>query len=111
MSVSPPTRTIPDNLADLVGNTPMVRLTRVAPECDAELIAKLEAYNPGGSVKDRIGVNMIDAMEAAGHIRPGTTLIEPTSGTVRLRGEASQPNSSPTRRAPCPKPVGVTKSN
>ena len=59
MSVSPPTRAIPDNLADLIGNTPMVRLTRVAPDCDAELIAKLEAYNPAGSVKDRIGVAMI----------------------------------------------------
>src|SRR4051794_22116686 len=55
MTVSPPARAIPDSLADLVGNTPMVRLTRVAPDCGAELIGKLESHNPGGSVKDRIG--------------------------------------------------------
>ena len=85
MSVSPPTRTIPDNLADLVGNTPMVRLTRVAPDCDAELIAKLEAYNPGGSVKDRIGVSMIAAAEAEGRIEPGrNTIVESTSGNTGL---------------------------
>jgi cysteine synthase len=85
MTVSPPTRTIPDNLADIVGNTPMVRLTRVAPDCGAELIAKLEAYNPGGSVKDRIGVSMIDAAEAEGRIEPGrNTIVESTSGNTGL---------------------------
>jgi hypothetical protein len=61
---------IPANLADLVGGTPMVRFTRVAPDCGAELIGKLEAYNPAGSVKDRIGVAMIDAAEAEGRIEP-----------------------------------------
>src|SRR5919106_5895791 len=66
VSVPPVTGVIPDNLADLVGNTPMVRLTRIAPDCGAELIGKLEAYNPAGSVKDRIGVAMIDAAEAEG---------------------------------------------
>jgi cysteine synthase len=85
MTVSPPTRTIPDNLADIVGNTPMVRLTRVAPDCDAELVAKLEAHNPGGSVKDRIGVSMIDAAEAEGRIEPGrNTIVESTSGNTGL---------------------------
>jgi len=85
MSVSPPTRAIPDNLADLIGNTPTVRLTRVAPDCDAELIAKLEAYNPAGSVKDRIGVAMIDAAEAEGRIQPGrNTIVEPTSGNTGI---------------------------
>jgi cysteine synthase len=85
VTVSPPTRTLPDNLADIVGNTPMVRLTRVAPDCDAELIAKLEAYNPGGSVKDRIGVSMIDAAEAEGRIEPGrNTIVESTSGNTGL---------------------------
>ena len=85
MSVSPPTRTIPDNLADLVGGTPMVRLTRLAPDCSAELIAKLEAYNPGGSVKDRIGVAMIEAAEAEGRIEPGrNTIVESTSGNTGL---------------------------
>jgi cysteine synthase len=85
MTVSPPTRTIPDNLADIVGDTPMVRLTRVAPDCGAELVAKLEAYNPGGSVKDRIGVSMIDAAEADGRIEPGrNTIVESTSGNTGL---------------------------
>src|SRR3954469_22919621 len=77
MSVSPPTRAIPENLADLVGNTPMVRLGRVAPDCGAEVIGKLESHNPGGSVKDRIGVAMIEAAEAGGLIEPGkSTIVE-----------------------------------
>jgi cysteine synthase A len=85
VSVSPPTRAIPDNLADLIGNTPMVRLTRVAPDCGAELIGKLEAYNPAGSVKDRIGVAMIEAAEAEGLIEPGrNTIVESTSGNTGI---------------------------
>jgi cysteine synthase A len=76
---------VPSNLADLVGGTPMVRFTRLAPECDAELIGKLEAYNPAGSVKDRIGVAMIDAAEAEGRIEPGrTTVVEATSGNTGI---------------------------
>ncbi|HYI36246.1 MAG TPA: cysteine synthase A [Thermoleophilaceae bacterium] len=79
--MSPPTA----NLADTVGDTPMVRLTRVAPDCGAELVAKLEAYNPAGSVKDRIGVAMIDAAEAEGRITPGkTTIVEATSGNTGI---------------------------
>src|SRR4051794_686964 len=78
---SPP----PANLADLVGDTPLVRFTRVAPDCGAELIGKLEAYNPAGSVKDRIGVAMIDAAEAEGIIEPGrTTIVEATSGNTGI---------------------------
>jgi cysteine synthase A len=85
MSVSPPRRAITANLADLVGGTPMVELTRVAPDCGAALIAKLEAYNPAGSVKDRIGVAMIDAAEAEGRIEPGrTTIVEATSGNTGI---------------------------
>src|SRR5215210_5693527 len=85
MSVSPPTRAIPDNLADIVGNTPMVRLTRLAPDCGAELVGKLEAYNPAGSVKDRIGVSMVDAAEAEGRIEPGrNTIVEATSGNTGI---------------------------
>jgi cysteine synthase len=76
---------IPANLADHVGNTPMVRFTRVAPDCEAELIGKLEAYNPAGSVKDRIGVSMIEAAEAEGRIEPGrTTIVEATSGNTGI---------------------------
>ncbi|MGI8750660.1 MAG: cysteine synthase A [Thermoleophilaceae bacterium] len=84
MSVSP-SRPVTANLADIVGGTPMVELTRVAPECDADLIAKLETYNPAGSVKDRIGVAMIDAAEAEGRIEPGrTTIVEATSGNTGI---------------------------
>jgi len=85
VDVSPPARAIPDSLADLVGNTPMVRLSRVAPDCGAELVGKLEAYNPAGSVKDRIGVAMIEAAEGEGRIEPGkTTIVEPTSGNTGI---------------------------
>jgi cysteine synthase A len=81
----PLTSAIPANLAHYVGNTPMVRFTRVAPDCGAELIGKLEAYNPAGSVKDRIGVAMIDAAEAEGRIEPGrTTIVEATSGNTGI---------------------------
>jgi cysteine synthase A len=85
MGVSPPARAICDNLAELVGGTPMVRLTRIAPEAGAELVGKLESYNPAGSVKDRIGVAMIDAAEAEGRIEPGrNTIVESTSGNTGL---------------------------
>jgi cysteine synthase A len=76
---------IPHNVADLVGRTPMVSFTRLTADLDAEVIGKLEAYNPAGSVKDRIGVAMIAAAEAEGRIEPGvTTVIEPTSGNTGL---------------------------
>jgi cysteine synthase A len=76
---------IPANLADLVGRTPMVRLTRLAPQCGADIVGKLEAYNPAGSVKDRIGVSMIEAAEAEGRIVPGrSTIVEATSGNTGI---------------------------
>jgi cysteine synthase A len=76
---------IPTSLADMVGGTPLVRLPRVAPDCAADLVGKLEAYNPAGSVKDRIGVAMIDAAEAEGRIEPGrTTIVEATSGNTGI---------------------------
>ena len=85
MSVSQSQGGLTANLADIVGDTPMVCLTRVAPDCGAELVAKLEAYNPAGSVKDRIGVAMIDAAEAEGKITPGkTTIVEATSGNTGI---------------------------
>jgi cysteine synthase A len=75
---------IPINIADHVGRTPMVQLTRIAPE-GVELFAKLEMLNPGGSVKDRIGVAMIEAAEAEGIIEPGrTTIVEATSGNTGI---------------------------
>jgi len=76
---------IPSNIAEHVGRTPIVQLTRVAPDAEAELFAKLEAFNPGGSVKDRIGVSMIEAAEAEGRIEPGrTTIVEATSGNTGI---------------------------
>jgi len=85
VSVSTVGRAIADNPSDLVGGTPMVRLGRLAPACGAELVAKLEAYNPAGSVKDRIGVAMIEAAEADGRIEPGrTTIVEATSGNTGI---------------------------
>ena len=85
MGVTSLGRAIPSNLSELVGGTPMVALTRLAPECGAELIGKLEAYNPAGSVKDRIGVAMIEAAEADGRIEPGrTTIVEATSGNTGI---------------------------
>src|SRR3954447_23704318 len=67
---------------DLVGGTPIVRLDRLAPPGGARLLAKLEFLNPGGSVKDRIGMAMIEAAERDGHLKPGGTIVEPTSGNT-----------------------------
>ncbi len=85
MEVTSPAGSIAATLADHVGGTPMVRFDRLAPECPAELVGKLEAYNPAGSVKDRIGVAMIEAAEAEGRIEPGrTTIVEATSGNTGI---------------------------
>lgn len=74
-----------DNPTQLIGNTPMVRLHRVTEGVNADIICKLEYFNPGLSVKDRIGVNMIEAAEKAGLITPGkTTIVEPTSGNTGI---------------------------
>src|SRR5918993_368658 len=75
-----------DSITETIGDTPLVRLKRLPAErgVEAEILVKLEFFNPIASVKDRIGVSMIDAMEAAGAIGPGTTLIEPTSGNTGI---------------------------
>jgi cysteine synthase A len=76
---------VPTNIAAHVGRTPIVQLTRMAPELDVEIFAKLESFNPGGSVKDRIGVSMIEAAERDGRIEPGaTTIVEATSGNTGI---------------------------
>ncbi|MCB8819456.1 cysteine synthase A [Microvirga rosea] len=74
------------SITETIGNTPLVRLNRLPKErgIDAEILVKLEFFNPISSVKDRIGVSMIDAMEAAGAIKPGATLVEPTSGNTGI---------------------------
>jgi cysteine synthase A len=76
---------IPTNISEHVGRTPIVQLTGVRPTDEVELFAKLESLNPGGSVKDRIGVSMIEAAERAGRIEPGrTTIVEATSGNTGI---------------------------
>jgi cysteine synthase A len=77
---------IPTNIAEHVGRTPMIRLTRILPDgLDVELYGKLESFNPGGSVKDRIGVAMLEAAEREGRIEPGrTTIVEATSGNTGI---------------------------
>jgi len=69
---------------DLIGHTPVVRLNRLPGKDDAEVWAKLENFNPGGSVKDRICLAMIEAAEKAGRIKPGDTIVEPTSGNTGI---------------------------
>jgi cysteine synthase A len=75
-----------NNITETIGSTPLVRLSRLQAEMglEAEICAKLEFFNPAASVKDRIGVAMIDALEAAGRLAPGATIIEPTSGNTGI---------------------------
>ena len=73
---------IADSVLDLIGRTPMVRLTRVTEGIACPVIAKVETTNPGGSVKDRPALAMINAAEKEGFLRPGSTIIEPTSGNT-----------------------------
>ena len=74
------------SITETIGNTPLVKLNRLPKEhgVDAEILLKLEFFNPIASVKDRIGVNMIDALEASGKLQPGGTLVEPTSGNTGI---------------------------
>ena len=75
---------IADSVLDVIGNTPLVRLHRVVPEGAAEVLGKLESLNPGGSVKDRIALSMIEEAEASGELKPGATIVEPTSGNTGI---------------------------
>ncbi|HEX9712635.1 MAG TPA: pyridoxal-phosphate dependent enzyme, partial [Actinomycetota bacterium] len=73
---------IADSLLDLIGDTPLVRLDRIGRDLPCQLLGKLELLNPGGSVKDRIGIAMIEAAERDGLLKPGGTIVEPTSGNT-----------------------------
>src|SRR3977135_2796467 len=69
-----------ETILDAVGNTPLVRLARLAADPRTPVVAKVESLNPGGSVKDRIGLAMIEAAEQTGQLRPGANIVQPTSG-------------------------------
>jgi cystathionine beta-synthase len=73
-----------DSIIDLIGNTPLLRLNRITSGLPADVVVKVEYLNPGGSVKDRIAVKMVDAAEAAGLLKPGGTIVEPTSGNTGI---------------------------
>ncbi|MBA2446510.1 MAG: cysteine synthase A [Chloroflexi bacterium] len=75
---------VADSVVDLVGNTPLVRLNRVVPTGAGRVLAKVESLNPGGSVKDRIAVAMIERAEREGRLRSGATIVEPTSGNTGI---------------------------
>jgi cysteine synthase len=75
---------IADSVLDLIGGTPLVRINRIVPEHGAEILAKLEAANPTGSVKARIAIAMVEAAERDGRLSPGATIVEPTSGNTGI---------------------------
>ncbi len=75
---------IADSALDLIGNTPMVRLSRITPDGHAEIVGKMESLNPAGSVKDRIALAMIEAAEEQGLLKQGDTIVEPTSGNTGI---------------------------
>ena len=73
-----------ESVLDLIGNTPLVDVSVLSPNPDVRILAKLENQNPFGSVKDRIAKNMIEAAEKAGHLAPGQTIVEPSSGNTGI---------------------------
>lgn len=72
------------SITELIGQTPIVKLNHLVPEDSAEVYVKLEFFNPGGSVKDRIALSMIEKAERDGLLKPGDTIIEPTSGNTGI---------------------------
>ncbi|MBV9335421.1 MAG: cystathionine beta-synthase [Solirubrobacterales bacterium] len=82
MSATATAPILKDSILDTIGDTPLVRLSRIGAGLRPQLLAKLEVFNPGGSIKDRVAVALIDAAERDGNLRPGGTIIEPTSGNT-----------------------------
>ena len=79
---TPSTSVIKNSILDTIGDTPLVRLSRIGAGLRPQLVAKLEIFNPGGSIKDRVAVALIEAAERDGKLRPGGTIVEPTSGNT-----------------------------
>ncbi|GIW18198.1 MAG: cysteine synthase [Tepidiforma sp.] len=84
MTAEPGRPRIADSVLDLIGGTPLVRLKRVIPQDAAAVLGKMESLNPGGSVKDRIALAMIEEAERSGRLQPGSTIVEPTSGNTGI---------------------------
>ena len=75
---------VANSILDLIGDTPLVKLNRVVPEDSADIYLKLEFFNPGSSVKDRIALAMVEDAEQSGALKPGATIVEPTSGNTGI---------------------------
>ena len=90
---------IKDSILDTVGETPLVRLSRIGAGVKPQLVAKLEYFNPGGSIKDRVAMRLVEAAERDGRLRPGGTIIEPTSGNTGTGpGDRRAPEGLPRDR-------------
>jgi cystathionine beta-synthase len=100
-----------EHVADLVGNTPLVRLGPVAAGIAVPVLAKVEYFNPGGSVKDRIALRMVEAAEASGELRPGGTIVEPTSGNTGVGLAIVAQRKGYRCVFVCPDKVGEDKRN
>ena len=100
-----------EHVADLVGNTPLVRLGSVAEGITVPVLAKVEYFNPGGSVKDRIALRMVEAAEASGELRPGGTIVEPTSGNTGVGLAIVAQRKGYRCVFVCPDKVGEDKRN
>jgi cystathionine beta-synthase len=100
-----------EHVADLVGNTPLVRLGPVAAGIATPVLAKVEYFNPGGSVKDRIALRMVEAAEASGELRPGGTIVEPTSGNTGVGLAIVAQRKGYRCVFVCPDKVGEDKRN
>jgi cystathionine beta-synthase len=100
-----------EHVADLVGNTPLVRLGPVAAGLAATVLAKIEYFNPGGSVKDRIALRMVEAAEASGELKPGGTIVEPTSGNTGVGLAIVAQRKGYRCVFVCPDKVGEDKRN
>src|SRR6201996_3892027 len=82
MSIAATAPILHDSIIDTIGDTPLVRLSRIGAGLTPRLVAKLESFNPGGSIKDRVAVALIEAAEREGKLKPGGTIVEPTSGNT-----------------------------